>query len=88
MIIDCDMNYKENKKIKTNACQKYLECQYPFKISLSCVTNGNPFLSSNNCELIAETFSYAEMHHFYVQVYSYLIHTTFFYRGGDFMARL
>ena len=35
-----------------------------------------PLPPSYNVESIAETFSYTKMHHFYVQGYSYLLHTT------------
>ena len=45
-----------------------------------CVTNGssNPLHPLYNAESIAETFNYTKMHHFYLQGYSYLLHTTLF----------
>ena len=70
--------------VQYNACQRYLEHQTRFKIflllPLFSVTNGsiNPIPQSYNVESIVETFSFAKRHHFYLQVYSYLLHTTLF----------
>ena len=49
---------------------------------------GWPLPPSYNAESLAETLSYVKMHHSYLQDYSYLLHTTLFYGGGDFVARL
>ena len=40
---------------------------------------------SYNVEPLAETLSYVKMHHFYQQGYSYLLHTTLLYGGGNFL---
>ena len=62
----------------------------PFEIFLSpslfCVSRVQAPPPSYNVESLAETLSYIQMHHFYLKDNSYLLSTTFFYGGGDFIA--
>ena len=43
---------------------------------------------SYNAESLAETFGYVKFHHFYLQGYPFLLHTTLLNVGGDCVPRL
>ena len=80
--------------LKLQCLPKALGIPIHFKIfqlfSLSCVSNGStiPLPPSYNIDVLAKTLSYVKMHYFYLQNYSYLLHTTLLYGVGNLVACL